>query len=114
MDNRRNFVRVDHQLLVNYARCDRDGGKDEGMGKSLNVSGRGLLLLLPRRVEVGMILQLALDFESEVVEVVGEVVRCSADPDDDGMFDVGIELSHVPARFTESVDRFFSGTPSRR
>ena len=84
------------------------------MGKSLNVSVRGLLLLMPRPVEVGALLQLALDLESEVVELFGEVVRCTPDPDDSGMFDVGIELSHVPAHFTESVERFFSGTPSRR
>lgn len=108
MDNRRNFTRVDHELLVNYAHYDLEQVKDdEGMAKTINMSVRGLLLLLPRGVEAGTSLQLALNLDGEVVEIIGRVVRCEPEADDTGMFDAGIELEYVPERFTEAVEHYF-------
>lgn len=106
MDNRRTFTRVDQELLVNYAHFDiKQVQDDEGMAKTLNMSVRGLLLLLPRAIEPGTRLQLALNLEGNVAEVVGKVVRCEPDPSGNGMFDAGIELEYVPDRFAESVER---------
>lgn len=108
MENRRNFARVDHELLVGYTHFDMQKVKDdEGVAKTLNMSVRGLLLLLPRSVEVDTELQIALNLDGEIVEVVGRVVRCELDRQDKGMFDAGIELAYVPDRFTEAVERYF-------
>ena len=109
MDDRRTFTRVDQELLVSYAHFDIAQVKDdEGMAKTLNMSVRGLLLRLPRAVDIGARLQLALNLEGDVAEVVGKVVRCDADPSGDGMFDAGIELEYVPDRFAASVERLFA------
>lgn len=107
MENRRNFARIDHQHLVSYTHRDpKDVKDDEGVAKTLNLSVRGLLLLFSHSVEVGTRLELVLNLEGTIVEVVGDVVRCSADAGDADMFDVGIELAHVPERFVELVEQF--------
>jgi hypothetical protein len=112
MDERRNFARVDHQLLVEYSHRDASNAMDEeGMAKTLDMSVKGLLLVLPRSVEIGAVLNLALDLEGEVVEVVGRVVRCTPAPDNSELFDAGIELAHVPEHYRQAVERYFARTP---
>ena len=109
MDNRRLFARVDHELLASYCHYDlNDVMDDEGMAKTLNMSVRGLLLLLPRSVDINSTLKVALNLEGSVIELVGQVMRCRLDPEADGMFDVGIELKYVPEHFAESVERYFA------
>ncbi len=106
MDERRHFARVDHQLLVEYTHRDSANAKDdEGMAKTLDMSVQGLLLTLPRRVEVGGELELALDLDGTVVEVAGRVVRC--EPAAEGMFDAGIELTHVSDEYRDALERYF-------
>jgi hypothetical protein len=109
MENRRKFARIDHQHLVSYTHHDKKDVKDdEGVAKTLNLSVHGLLLLFSRSVEVGTRLELVLNLEGVLVEVVGNVVRCSPDPGNAGMFDVAIELEYVPDRFVESVEQYLS------
>ena len=108
MDNRRQFARVDHEILASYSHYDPEEVKDdEGMAKTLNLSVSGLLLQLPRAVEVEQKLQLALNLDGQVVELVGRVVRCEA-ADAGDMHDVGVELVHVPDPFVQVVERYFS------
>lgn len=112
MDERRHFARVDHQLLVEYSHRDPGNTVDEeGMAKTLDMSVHGLLLVLPRPVEVGAVLDLALDLEGDVVEVVGRVVRCAPAPDNSELFDAGVELTHVPEQYRKAVERYFGRTP---
>ncbi|NVB40222.1 PilZ domain-containing protein [Pseudenhygromyxa sp. WMMC2535] len=110
MDNRRNFARVEHQILVSYAHYEPgpDHIKDEeGLAKTLNMSVQGLLLLIPRSVEVGSRLQLTLDLDGEIVEsLVARVARC--EPAEGEMYNIGVALEHVPDRFIEAVERYFS------
>ena len=68
----------------------------------------GLLLQLPREVEAGTLLDLALNLDGQVVEVVGRAVRCGTDETKPSMFSVGVELVSVPAEFVSTLESFFS------
>jgi hypothetical protein len=109
MENRRSFARIDHQHLVSYTHRDaKDVKDDEGMAKTLNLSVHGLLLLFSHHVQVGVHLELELNLDGTIVKVVGVVVRCDPAATNEGMFDVGIELSHVPQRFVQAVEQYLS------
>lgn len=104
---KRKFERVDRQLLVNYDHFNLDNIKDDqGMARTLDMSVRGLHLQLPRAVEPGSTLRLALDLKGEVIEAFGEIRWCEADQD--GMFEAGIELKYVPEKFIAAIEAHFT------
>ena len=108
MDNRRQFARVAHEILANYSHVEAEQRADDGMAKTLNLSVGGLLLQLPREVELETQLQVALNLDGQVVEVLGRVARCGASSEQEGMFEVGVELLHVPEQFVTRVDQYFA------
>jgi len=106
MSDKRRFPRVDRQLLVSYDHFNLDNLKDdEGLARTLDMSVRGLLLQVPREVEVGSTLRLSLSLDGDVVEAFGEVTRCA--PGEGGTFEAGIELKYVPEAFIDRVEAFF-------
>jgi hypothetical protein len=103
---KRRFPRLERQLLVSYDHFNLDNLKDdEGIARTLDMSIRGLLLELPRAVEVGSTLRLNINLEGEIVELFGEVVRLK--PKEGGTYEVGVELRYVPERFIRVVESFF-------
>lgn len=106
MQEKRRFPRVDRKLLVSYDHFSLDNLKDdEGVARTLDMSVRGLLLQLPRPVEIGSTLRLSLDLGGDVIEAFGEVTRC--EEDEEGMYEAGIQLKYVPEKFIERVEHFF-------
>lgn len=104
--HKRNFERLDRRLLVSYDHFNFDNIKDdEGMARTLDMSIRGLHLQLPRAVEIGSSLRLALQLDNEVVEAFGQVRWCEADQE--GTFEAGIELKYVPEKFINALEKHF-------
>ena len=105
--HKRQFERVDRHLLVNYDHFNFDNLKDdEGMARTLDMSVRGLHLQLPRAVEAGSSLRLALQLKDEVIEAFGTIRWC--EPDGEGMFEAGIELKYVPEKFIAAIEAHFN------
>jgi hypothetical protein len=106
---KRRFPRLERHLLVSYDHFNLDNLKDdEGLARTLDMSIRGLLLELPRPMEVGSTLRLNINLEGELVELFGEVVRLK--PKEQGTYEVGVELRYVPERFIRVVESFFMKT----
>lgn len=108
MDNRRQFARVDHEILANYSHVEAEQSADDGMAKTLNLSVGGLLLQLPREAKLDTNLKVALNLDGQIVEVLGRVARCGASSEQAGMFEVGVELLHVPDQFAARVEQYFA------
>lgn len=103
---KRRFPRLDRKLLVSYDHFNLENLKDdEGVARTLDMSVRGLLLELPRAVEVGSTLRLNINLAGEIAEVFGEVVRVKATEQD--TYEVGVELKYVPEKFIRLVESFF-------
>lgn len=108
-EQKRRFPRVDRRLLVNYDHFNLDHVQDDaGVARTLDMSVRGLLLQVPRPVEPGTTLRLALDLDGEIIEAFGEVTRCAED--DEGMYTTGVSLRYVPERFIDRVEAHFRET----
>jgi Tfp pilus assembly protein PilZ len=80
--------------LLHYKVVDASNGQlGDGMARTLNVSGGGLLLETNTPFEPGQEIAVNLGFEEELVEVVGKVVHCK--PSGDGMYATGIQFENL-------------------
>jgi hypothetical protein len=104
-DDKRRYPRLDRRYLVSYEQFDVNTLDDEqGMGRTVNMSVRGLLLQLPRPVDMGTTLCVSLAIEGEIADVIGKVVHCVEN--EAGLYEAGLELQYVPPKFSRQVETF--------
>jgi len=77
MADRRKFPRTKTRNLISHVSVDQNGKVlSQGMGKALDISQGGLLLETPYPIEVGEISLMAVDKNTNLLEIKAELVYC--------------------------------------
>jgi predicted Zn finger-like uncharacterized protein len=77
MADRRKFPRTKTRNLIAHVSVDQNGKVlSQGMGKALDISQGGLLLETPDPIEVGEISLMAVDKDTNLLEIKAELVYC--------------------------------------
>jgi hypothetical protein len=77
MIDRRRFPRTKTQNLIAHVSVDKDGKMlSQGMGEALDISQGGILLETPYPIEVGEISLMAVDKDTNLLEIKAELVYC--------------------------------------
>lgn len=91
MMNERKNTRMDSINLLDYTVQDDDGHTvHQAMGRTLNVSETGILLDSHIPFKPGQILDLAIEFEEDIIDLKGTVVHTEMNRK--GRFSSGIEF----------------------
>ncbi|MBU1077768.1 MAG: PilZ domain-containing protein [Spirochaetes bacterium] len=102
---KRKFQRVNSTFEVWYQTLDME---DLSFGKPItkNISGGGLLLILPEIEKVGMAIRLKfrLPLYDEVINIEGKVVRVKRL--DVGLYDMGIEFTQIKSKDRDLITAF--------
>jgi hypothetical protein len=90
----RRYVRLDALNLLDYVLLDEKGQiVTRAMGRTLNISEKGILLETHIPLEPGRILLLTIGLEEDLVELKGQVKH--AEPRDEKSFGAGIEFLEI-------------------
>ena len=112
IEEKRECSRIEAINLLNYVYLDEDGDETlQGMGRTLDVSERGIRLETHHQIEKGQMVSLTIGLEENMVDIVGKVVYSRRERPD--VYVAGIEFSgmEVSARETlkKYIDVFNSG-----
>ncbi|MCB1044947.1 MAG: PilZ domain-containing protein [Acidobacteria bacterium] len=101
---RRNFVRIDKKSLVSYTLLHPDKAELEtGMGRSTDLSLKGLQLELPKDVSTDDLLSLTLSIDGSLISVSGRVAW--VEHEEDHGTRVGLEILSVPAEYEQEIQK---------
>ncbi len=90
-DELRQSVRVSKLFLTSYVNSDERGQRTPvSMGRTLNVSRRGVGMEVFQEIEVGTSMDLELDVKGNILTVRGRVIHAQAE--EGGSLTVGIEF----------------------
>ena len=91
---KRKHDRINSLNLLNYV-CLDDKGKDtnQGMGRTLNVSGGGILLETHVSLSPCSGISLSIGLEDEMIDIIGSVIYCRKNRND--KYESGIEFSEI-------------------
>jgi hypothetical protein len=90
----RRYVRLDSLNLLEYVLLDEKGEiATRAMGRTLNISEKGILLETHILFEPGRILLITIGLEEDLVDIKGQVKH--AEPRDDKYFSAGIEFLEI-------------------
>ena len=104
MTDRRKFPRTKTRNLIAHISVDGKGRiVSQGLGKALDISKGGMLLETPCPVEKGLLSLMAVDKESHLHEIKGELVYCKKTAD--GLFHSGIEFTGTDLQVVNYVRR---------
>ncbi|NIQ98317.1 MAG: PilZ domain-containing protein [Desulfuromonadales bacterium] len=111
--NERKDERLDAINLLDYTVLDEKGYTiNQAMGRTLNVSERGILLDTHIPFRVGQTLVLALELEEEIVELTGKVVH--TEKNDQGRYSSGIEFENLSAEGQKTLHKYLEAFNSAR
>lgn len=100
---KRKHPRVDITNLISYRCLDGSGNlKQEGRGKSINISQGGILIETHDPFEWQDILLLSIDIEDESVNIKGKVVYCNAS--NFGKYRTGIQFLETNKKIVAFVE----------
>jgi hypothetical protein len=104
--DKRQFPRIDTNLLVSYELMDAtvgfgEGPTDEGVAQALDISLLGIRLKMTRKPESNKRIRLLVKVDDELVPVEGNVTRI-VDLEDG--CDVGVALTYMDDKFVEAVE----------
>lgn len=110
----RRYVRLDSLNLLEYVLLDEKGEiATRAMGRTLNISEKGMLLETHIPFEPDRILLITIGLEEDLVDLKGQVKH--AEPRDDKYFSAGIEFleiddegSRVLRSYLEAFTKFTS------
>lgn len=95
-NSQRRYVRRDSLNLLDYVLKDEKGEiVTHAMGRTLNISEKGILLETHVPFEPGQILYITIGLEEDLVDVKGQVKH--AEKRDDATFSSGIEFLEIDA-----------------
>ena len=90
----RRYIRMDSLNLLDYVLVDQKGETvTRAMGRTLNISEKGILLETHNHLEPGQILMITIGLEEDLVDLKGQVRH--SEPRDDKYFGVGIEFLEI-------------------
>ncbi|MDD2319293.1 MAG: PilZ domain-containing protein [Geobacteraceae bacterium] len=93
-NSQRRFVRMDSLNLLDYVLVDAKGEiLGHAMGRTLNISEKGILLETHMQFEPGQILLITIGLEEDLVDIKGQVKH--AESRDDATFSAGIEFLEI-------------------
>jgi c-di-GMP-binding flagellar brake protein YcgR len=100
---KRKHPRVDITNLISYRCLDGSGNlKQEGRGKSINISQGGILIETHDPFEWQDTLSLSIDIEDESVNIKGKVVYCNAS--NFGKYRTGIQFLETNKKIVSFVE----------
>ena len=91
-DNKREHLRIDALNLLSYT-CldDSDHPQQQGMGRTLNVSEKGILLETHALLDPSGDLSISIGLENELVELRGKVIHSRQTAE--GLFEIGVTFT---------------------
>ncbi len=90
----RRYIRMDSLNLLDYVLVNQKGETvTRAMGRTLNISEKGILLETHNHLEPGQILMITIGLEEDLVDLKGQVRH--SEPRDDKYFGVGIEFLEI-------------------
>ncbi|NMC74158.1 MAG: PilZ domain-containing protein [Geobacteraceae bacterium] len=90
----RRYVRLDSLNLLDYVLLDEKGNiETRAMGRTLNISEKGMLLETHIPLETGRTLLITIGLEEDLVDIKGQVKH--AEPRDEKYFTAGIEFTEI-------------------
>ena len=105
MQERRQFPRIEKETIVFYdILAEEDVILDEGMGKTIDLSARGLHLALPRMAGPGDRLKLTVNLDESMLNLFATVIWSRLDGD---LCMVGLTIDHFPAEYQEALEHLF-------
>lgn len=91
---KRKHDRIDSLNLLNYVCLDEKGKEtNQGMGRTLNVSGGGILLETHVDLAPCSSISLSIGLEDELIDITGNIVYCRKN--DNNKYEAGIEFSEI-------------------
>lgn len=104
-DNKRTENRIDSHNLISYECLDEDGKVAcQGMGRTLDVSEKGILLETHAPIEPRYIISLTISLEDMLLDIKGEVVH--TDEHEKGKFESGIKFIEMDEAKTRILRQF--------
>jgi hypothetical protein len=102
-EEKRNFVRIDKTALVSFEVFPNAEPPiaDMGLGLTVDLSLSGILIELPRTVNVGDGVRLTLNYKGKLIPALGKVVRTEFVFG--ASMQAGIRLTKVPAEYAAVV-----------
>lgn len=90
----RRYIRMDSLNLLDYVLVDEKGETvTRAMGRTLNISEKGILLETHNHLEPSQILMITVGLEDDLVDLKGQVIH--SEPRDEKYFGVGIEFLEI-------------------
>lgn len=90
----RRYIRMDSLNLLDYVLVDEKGETvTRAMGRTLNISEKGILLETHNHLEPSQILMITVGLEDDLVDLKGQVKH--SEPRDEKYFGVGIEFLEI-------------------
>lgn len=109
---RRREARERTYQLVNVARLNREGvPTEQALGRTLDLSRRGLRVELDHDVPAGSRVQVDLALREALISVQAEVKNVQTD---DGAFQVGLEFQSADDLTVERIDDFLRARMAER
>lgn len=103
--NERKDERLDAINLLDYTVLDEKGETiNHAMGRTLNVSEKGILLDTHIPFRVGQGLVLAIELENEIIELTGKVVH--TEKNEHGRYSSGIEFEKLSPEGQETLHKY--------
>ena len=104
-EDKRRQERYDTLNLLSYVCLDSDGKEwQQGMGRTLNVSERGIKLETHEPIETKYIVLLSIGLEDDVVDIRCKVIYCNRG--ESGRFESGIEFYEVGPHSMKVLKQF--------
>ncbi len=105
IEEKRGCSRIEAINLLNYVYLDEEGNEIlQGMGRTMNVSEKGILLETHHYVEQGQRLSLTIGLEEDMVDILGKVVYTRQERP--SVYAAGIEFAEMDESAREILKRY--------
>ncbi len=105
-NEKRLYPRYD-SLNLSYVCVDENGDiVNEGIGRTLNVSERGILLETHFQIKPGQRVSVTIAIEDDLLDVTGNVARSTGGKND--MYEAGIEFTDMDAAARQHLKKYIA------
>ncbi len=113
IEEKRGCSRIESINLLNYVYQDDEGNETlQGMGRTLNVSEKGILLETHHQIEKGQRVSLTIGLEEDMVDILGKVVYTRQERP--GVYAAGIEFAKMSASAKTTLKKYIEVFNSER
>ena len=91
VSDKRKYPRVPIDNLITYALIDEEGNEvGQGLGKALNVSQNGILIMTNQQITSKYIFLISIDINNKLIENIGKIIFSKEN--EHGTFNTGISF----------------------